>query len=46
MLTLQEKYIDASGITMGCDTLKTGTYVRVVSTDEIGTLVVEPLNQK
>ena len=46
MLTLQEKYIEATAITMGSETLKTGTYVRVVSTDEIGTLVVEPLNQK
>lgn len=42
-LTVQEKYIEATAITTAAETLKTGTYVRVVATDETGTLVVEPL---
>lgn len=42
-LTVQEKYIEATAITTSAETLKTGTYVRVVATDETGTLVVEPL---
>ena len=42
-LTLQEKYIEVTAITTADETLKTGTYVRVVSVNEDGTLVVEPL---
>lgn len=44
-LTLQEKYIEVAAITTAPETLKTGTYVRVVSVDDSGILVVEPLNQ-
>lgn len=44
-LTLQEKYIEVAAITTASETLKTGTYVRVVSVDDSGVLVVEPLNQ-
>ncbi len=42
-LTLQERYIEAEAIT-SCDRqIKTGETVRVVATDETGTLVVEPV---
>jgi len=44
-LTLQEKYIEVAAITTASETLKTGAYVRVVSVDDSGILVVEPLNQ-
>ncbi len=44
-LTVQEKYIEATAITTATETLKTGTYVRVVSANETGTLVVEPINK-
>lgn len=42
-LTIQEKFCEFSAITTASQTLKTGTYVRVVAVDESGTLVVEPL---
>lgn len=45
-LTLQERFIEAEAVT-ACDrTIKTGETVRVVGTDEVGTLVVEPLINK
>lgn len=42
-LTLQEKYIEVTAITTVNQTLPTGSYVRVVSAGEDGTLVVEPI---
>ncbi len=42
-LTLQEKYIEVTAITTANETLPTGSYVRVVSANENGTLVVEPI---
>ncbi len=44
-LTVQEKYIEATAITAAPEVLKTGSYVRVVSTNETGTLMVEPIHQ-
>jgi hypothetical protein len=42
-LTLQERFIEVDAVT-ACDrTLKTGETVRIVATDEVGTLVVEPI---
>ena len=44
-LTLQEKYIEVTAITTANETLKTGSYVRVVAVDDSGVLVVEPITQ-
>jgi len=42
-LTLQERFIEADAVT-NCDRIiKTGETVRIVATDEVGTLVVEPV---
>ena len=42
-LTLQERFIETDAVT-ACDrTIKTGETVRIVATDEVGTLVVEPV---
>jgi hypothetical protein len=43
-LTIQETYSEFSAITTAPQTLKTGSYVRVVAVSESGTLVVEPLS--
>lgn len=40
-ITVQEKYSEFSAITLGEDTLPTGSYVRVVAVDDSGILVVE-----
>jgi membrane protein implicated in regulation of membrane protease activity len=45
-ITVQEKYSEFSAITMGDEALPTGTYVRVVAVDDVGTLVVERLAGK
>ncbi len=42
-LTIQETYSEFMAITTASQTLKTGSYVRVVAVDDSGTLVVEPL---
>ena len=42
-MTLQEKYCEFDAITTAKETLKTGSYVRVVSVDGTGVLLVEPL---
>lgn len=42
-LTLQERFIEVDAVTTSSRTLKTGETVRVVATDEVGTLVVEPI---
>lgn len=42
-MTLQEKYCEFDAITTAKQTLKTGSYVRVVSVDGTGVLLVEPL---
>ncbi len=42
-ITLQEKYCEMDAITTNANKLTTGTYVRVVAVDGVGTLVVEPL---
>ena len=42
-ITIQEKYCEMDAITTASETLKTGSYVRVVSVDEAGMLLVEPL---
>lgn len=42
-LTVQEKYCEFGAITTAGTKIKTGSYVRVVSVDEMGMLVVEPL---
>ncbi len=42
-ITVQEKYTEFTAITKHESTIKTGAYVRVVSVDEAGTLMVEPL---
>ncbi len=42
-MTLQEKYCELDAITTHPEKLATGTYVRVVAVDGVGTLVVEPL---
>ncbi len=44
-LTLQERYIEAAAITTAAEPLPTGSYVRVVSVDESGVLVVEPITK-
>ena len=44
-ITVQGKYCEFSAITTAETTLKTGSYVRVVSVDESGTLVVEPVEK-
>jgi len=43
-LTVQETFSEFTAITKHNETIKTGAYVRVVSVDEAGTLLVEPLN--
>lgn len=42
-LTLQERFIEVDAVTPCNRTIKTGETVRVTATDEIGTLVVEPV---
>ena len=42
-ITIQEKYCEMDAITTASETLKTGSYVRVISVDEAGMLLVEPL---
>lgn len=42
-LTLQERFIEVDAVTPCERTLKTGETVRVTATDEVGTLVVEPV---
>ncbi len=42
-ITIQEKYSEFNAITTANQTLRTGSYVRVVAVDDSGTLVVEPL---
>ena len=42
-MTLQEKYCELEAITTYPETLATGSYVRVVSVDGAGTLMVEPI---
>ena len=44
-LTLQEKYCELDAITTAEQTLRTGTYVRVVAVNEAGVLLVEPIAQ-
>ena len=44
-MTLQGKYCELDAITTASETLKTGSYVRVVAVDGAGVLVVEPLTQ-
>jgi len=44
-MTVQEKYCELDAITTAAETLKTGSYVRVVAVDDSGMLVVEPLSQ-
>ena len=45
-MTLHEKYCEFEAITTSKETLKTGSYVRVVAVDGAGVLVVEPLAKK
>ena len=45
-MTLQEKYCEFEAITTATETLKTGSYVRVVAVDGTGVLVVEPITKK
>lgn len=42
-MTLQGKYCELDAITTASETLKTGSYVRVVAVDGAGVLVVEPI---
>ncbi len=42
-LTIQEKYTECVAITESETALPTGSYVRVISVDEAGTLMVEPV---
>ncbi len=42
-MTLQEKYCELTAITASTEKLKTGTFVRVVSVDGAGILMVEPI---
>lgn len=42
-LTLQERFIEADAVTPCDRIIKTGETVRVVATDEVGMLVVEPI---
>ena len=42
-MTLQGKYCELDAITTADETLKTGSYVRVVAVDGAGVLVVEPI---
>lgn len=42
-LTLQERFIEVDAVTPSDRTLKTGETVRIIATDEVGTLVVEPV---
>ncbi len=42
-IMVQDRYIEVDAVTCAETTLKTGELVRVVSTDEMGTVVVEPL---
>ena len=43
-ITLQEKFCEYTAITAASETLKTGSYVRVVSVSDGGVLLVEPLS--
>ena len=42
-LTLQERFIEVDAVTPCDRIIKTGETVRVIATDEVGTLVVEPV---
>lgn len=42
-LTIQERYVEVAAITTAAEALPTGSYVRVISVDEAGVLVVEPI---
>ena len=42
-ITIQERFVEVCAITRAKRRLKTGESVRVVATDEIGNVVVEPL---
>ncbi len=44
-ITIQERLVELSAVTAAERKLTTGENVRVVATDETGTLVVEPVNQ-
>lgn len=44
-MTLQGKYCELDAITTVSETLKTGSYVRVVAVDGAGVLVVEPISK-
>ena len=44
-LTVQEQYKEFTAITTVEESLKTGSYVRVVALSESGVLVVEPINK-
>ena len=41
-LTLQERFIEVDAVTPCSRVIKTGETVRIIATDEVGTLVVEP----
>ncbi len=45
-ITVQGTYTEFSAITTHTETLPTGSYVRVVSVDESGVLLVEPVDKK
>ena len=45
-ITLQEQYCEFEAITTAEETLKTGAYVRVVSVNGAGVLLVEPISEK
>ena len=45
-ITLQEKYTELSAMTNEKEAIKTGEMIRVVSTDDVGYLMVERLNNK
>ena len=42
-LTLQERFLEVEAVTACSRVIKTGETVRIVATDEVGTLVVEPV---
>ncbi len=42
-LNVQERFIEADAVTTADRKLRTGEIVRVVATDEMGLLVVEPI---
>lgn len=45
-ITIQDQYCEFNAMTTSSQKIKTGTYVRVVAVDEVGTLVVEPLGSE